>query len=279
MNKEKFLMELREYLRILENQEQEDILAEYAQHIDMKMGKGLSEEEAIRDFGPMEELASQILEAYHVKPEFRERSILPGFPKKSGMDGRELFVKRAGRWIGAKCAAAARAGRNAFRWLSRRCHALAGWLKKPFMRNRAETGGEMPRSRIRTERMNDMGVHTGNFFRMVGRGIAASWRWLLHCCVFWLRIMWNMGWLFFSLFCAFVAMIALMGIGGILILLFQGYPFVGFFVINLGGFLCSGALACGGYSLLIRKKRGGEDKDKREGAEESDGEVQHGQIA
>ncbi|MCI9306268.1 MAG: DUF1700 domain-containing protein, partial [Lachnospiraceae bacterium] len=36
MNKETFLEELRGYLRILEDQEQEDILEEYAQHIDMK---------------------------------------------------------------------------------------------------------------------------------------------------------------------------------------------------------------------------------------------------
>ncbi len=39
MSKERFLSELREYLSILEDQEQEDILAEYAQHIDMKMLK------------------------------------------------------------------------------------------------------------------------------------------------------------------------------------------------------------------------------------------------
>ena len=58
MNKETFLEELRGYLRILEDQEQEDILAEYAQHIDMKLQKGLTEEEAIRDFGPMRELAA-----------------------------------------------------------------------------------------------------------------------------------------------------------------------------------------------------------------------------
>ena len=75
MNKEKFLMELRAHLSILENQEQEDILAEYAQHIDMKMQKGLSEEEAIRDFGPMQDLAAEILEAYHVKPN-SERKVL-----------------------------------------------------------------------------------------------------------------------------------------------------------------------------------------------------------
>lgn len=81
MNKETFLEELRGYLRILEDQEQEDILEEYAQHIDMKIQKGLSEEEAIRDFGSMRELAAEILEAYHVKPEFDKN--LPLISRKS----------------------------------------------------------------------------------------------------------------------------------------------------------------------------------------------------
>ena len=40
----------------------------------MKLQKGLSEEEAIRDFGPMRQLAAEILEAYHVKPEFDKKS-------------------------------------------------------------------------------------------------------------------------------------------------------------------------------------------------------------
>ena len=73
MNKSEFLNDLKKYLTILEDREQEDILEEYAQHIDMKLSTGLSEEEAIRDFGSVEELAAQILEAYHVKPE-RKRS-------------------------------------------------------------------------------------------------------------------------------------------------------------------------------------------------------------
>ena len=63
MNKETFLEELRGYLRILEDQEQDDILEEYAQHIDMKLQKGLGEEEAISDFGPVKKLAAEILEA------------------------------------------------------------------------------------------------------------------------------------------------------------------------------------------------------------------------
>ena len=62
MSKETFLEELRGYLEILEDQEQQDILEEYEQHIDIKVQNGQSEEEAIRDFGPVRELAAEILE-------------------------------------------------------------------------------------------------------------------------------------------------------------------------------------------------------------------------
>lgn len=72
MNKKEFLEKLGEHLIVLESREQEDILDEYSQHIDMKIERGLSEEEAIRDFGSISELAAQILEAYHVNPEYEK---------------------------------------------------------------------------------------------------------------------------------------------------------------------------------------------------------------
>ena len=62
MNKTEFLDELKNGLAVLEEKEQQDILEEYTQHIDMKMEKGLSEEEAIGDFGDLGQLAAEILE-------------------------------------------------------------------------------------------------------------------------------------------------------------------------------------------------------------------------
>lgn len=70
MDKTGFLKELKRYLVVLNEGEQKDILDEYSQHIDMKMERGMSEAEAIRDFGDIEELASEILEAYHVNPQY-----------------------------------------------------------------------------------------------------------------------------------------------------------------------------------------------------------------
>ena len=67
------------------------------QHIDIKMQNGQSEEDAIRDFGPVKELAAEILEAYHVKPDLGRKSAGRGFPslavrrwKRAGWDFKAL---------------------------------------------------------------------------------------------------------------------------------------------------------------------------------------------
>ncbi|MCR5837938.1 MAG: DUF1700 domain-containing protein [Lachnospiraceae bacterium] len=67
MKKQEFIDIIRTNLRVLEDREIDDIVAEYEQHIDMKMATGLSEEAAIEDFGDLTELTAGILEAYHVK--------------------------------------------------------------------------------------------------------------------------------------------------------------------------------------------------------------------
>lgn len=74
MKKQEFLDELKRHLKVLQDEEQEDIIDEYSQHIEMKIANGLSEEEAIKDFGPIHALAGEILEAYHVKPEYEQEN-------------------------------------------------------------------------------------------------------------------------------------------------------------------------------------------------------------
>ena len=59
----------------------------------MKLSTGLSEEEAIRDFGSVEELAAQILEAYHVKPEYQTVKTEKKLPDMTGVtqEGKRLW--------------------------------------------------------------------------------------------------------------------------------------------------------------------------------------------
>ena len=62
MDKNTFMRELERSLSVLQESELRDILSEYEQHIDMKVKSGLSEEEAIADFGSIPELTAEILE-------------------------------------------------------------------------------------------------------------------------------------------------------------------------------------------------------------------------
>lgn len=70
MDKKTFLLNLQHALSVLEEEELQDIISEYEQHIDLKVKNGLTEEEAIADFGTMSELTTEILEAYHVRADY-----------------------------------------------------------------------------------------------------------------------------------------------------------------------------------------------------------------
>lgn len=69
MKKNEFLGLLERRLHILNEKERKDILDEYRTHIEMKIRDGKSEEEAIQDFGDVEELIDEILDAYKINVE------------------------------------------------------------------------------------------------------------------------------------------------------------------------------------------------------------------
>lgn len=115
MKKQEFLDELKCHLKVLQEEEQEDILDEYSQHIEMKIANGLSEEEAIKDFGSIHALAGEILEAYHVNPEYeQERS--KGASRRSLFAGGQTEEPESRRHVGAvlkeTVACAGRAGKK-----------------------------------------------------------------------------------------------------------------------------------------------------------------------
>lgn len=66
MNKHNFEIYLRENLAILKDSEVNEIISEYLQHIEMKQADGISEEAAIKDFGDLDDLVSEILDAYKI---------------------------------------------------------------------------------------------------------------------------------------------------------------------------------------------------------------------
>ncbi|MCM1146118.1 MAG: DUF1700 domain-containing protein, partial [Lachnoclostridium sp.] len=248
MNKEAFLEKLKEYLGILEDGEQQDILEEYAQHIDMKMQKGLSEEEAIQDFGPMEELAEQILEAYHVKPQFSGERNSIGFTKTetAGTDEEaDRPLPKAFAWLKEKAAEISRGIKNVFSKIGKKCRAFGRWCSKPFGKDKAVN--DITEEWAKEQKTKEMGKGIKGILKTIENGIVTLCRACCLFCVWCLKWIWNLGWLMFSILCALMAMIVLMGLGAVLVFLFQGYPFYGIFVLCLGGMLCFGALAGGAF--------------------------------
>ena len=61
MTKEEFEKKLREKLNLLEEDEINDIVEEYLGYIEEKMQNGATEEDAIKDFGDIDELAKELL--------------------------------------------------------------------------------------------------------------------------------------------------------------------------------------------------------------------------
>ena len=70
MTKKQFLSTLKNKLHILNDKEIEAILKEYEDHIDLKVKDGLTEEEAIQDFGDIDQLAKEILSAYKISDRY-----------------------------------------------------------------------------------------------------------------------------------------------------------------------------------------------------------------
>lgn len=93
MNKKKFLKLLEEKLNILSEEERKDIINEYKDTIEEKVRHGSSEEEAVADFGSLEELAREILKAYKINPDYskKEESDL----KEIVNEGENLIKKSA----------------------------------------------------------------------------------------------------------------------------------------------------------------------------------------
>lgn len=91
MNKEEFITQLKQSISILDDQEQQYFVEEYTQHIDMKMSQGMSEEEAVKEMGPVKELSREILESYHVKTN------VYGEQEAKGVDFNKFFRKIKGQ--------------------------------------------------------------------------------------------------------------------------------------------------------------------------------------
>lgn len=252
-SKESFLKELQSGLAVLAESEQQDILAEYAQHIDMRMAGGLTEEEAIRDFGDIRQLTAEILAAYHVNPSYAAGGGKPvHLPNPRPALSRALsrlggFLQRAGHKIAAALGKAGRAvtalPRRLTRWLRSLAHRSG---PRPLI----EPESEVPPVDSKQHAVSSAPGHkgaAGRFFRRLGRGIArlirlAAW------------LVWNGALLLCAIPLAGAGLLALICLGVLVVWLVQGLPLAGA-TLGCVGILafCAGVLGLGGRLVWRRR--------------------------
>ncbi len=75
MSKQQFLDTLRKKLNILKETEIDDVLLEYEQHINDEIAAGKTEDQAVKNFGDVDELAREILDAYQLRTEPKNKTV------------------------------------------------------------------------------------------------------------------------------------------------------------------------------------------------------------
>lgn len=279
MDKKTFISELKQALSVLQEEELNDIISEYEQHIDMKQANGLTEEEAIADFGSLSHLTAEILEAYHVRADYAEsqkegREQLPEQREHGGIlrqgkkwcaDGGRMLWNGIIRWGRRLWEAVLYGKRASGRLLSR---VKSQWKKHfRFKRYHDKERENMSGERGQQAEMIKISMPSGNngpeayrsrgtaLFHKTGKGISAVAHWCFKLCLWAVRVTWNGTCIAFSLFCASVGVCCLFGLGTFAVLLLQGYPLIGVTLGCAGFTICSFSLAWLGVTLLWKQDR------------------------
>lgn len=91
MNKNEFLSQLRKKLDVLSQDEIDELITEYSEHIDNKLHEGKTEEQAVSDFGDLGELSRNILQAYKLNDNFTNKPKFSSFLNMSEITGKKLI--------------------------------------------------------------------------------------------------------------------------------------------------------------------------------------------
>ena len=235
MNKSEFLSELEKRIRVLDKSEIKDILAEYSQHIDMEISNGQTEDEAIKSFGSLEELTSEILVAYHVNPEYEYDAEISEIIDSDNTEKKN----------------------NKKEHFSKAKESLKEWKKKLHDKRLAKKAIKAEKKSLKKEKNEEKSgfdefIEKGkNSGKAVGRSVGNGAKTL--ASKIWTLCKW-----IFVILCiipdAALAVISIFGIGILVVLMFQGYPVIGVLIALIGMAIAS--VAFGGLliSIVIKKK-------------------------
>ena len=237
MTKTKFLTLLQQQICMLDDEEQKDILDEYSQHIDMKVESGMTEAEAIEDFGPMAELAAEILSAYHVKP-------LSAPTESVAADIEDL--RRSGHNVAGAVVSLGRKG----------CGRVAKLLSKLIDRLKAAFKELQEWHPLRKSSQGGTGRlagQAGSMLKGLKNGSVSFGKFCWHACLTLLRWCWNACVLCLTAFLFFCGLCAVFCMGLCVVLAVQGYPLGGVTVACLGAFMF--CVSAGALVLKLVRRR------------------------
>lgn len=251
MDKKTFLEELRKSLRVLKDEEVQDIISEYEQHIDLKVEKGLTVKQAIDDFGNVKILAAEILEGYHVKTEFdfMQENIVPK-PNlvSNGQEIAKTSVKTLFAWINMIW----RGIFNSFRWCGKVMMSPLIWLKSKMSCKEREHDDVIDPfkqySHFKNWLVQKMKGFGSMIFRLLGQLVNMS----LWC----VRICWNCFVTGAALSIGVFGLMCLFAVGIFAVLLFQGYPVIGVTIGCLGLVVCMFAVTVFVWTLIWKSPKG-----------------------
>ncbi|MEY8338846.1 DUF1700 domain-containing protein [Lachnospiraceae bacterium 62-35] len=318
MNKTEFLQCLEYRLKILNEKEREDILNEYEQHIQMRMKGGLTEEEAIKDFGDLEELLAEILDAYNVNPEYGRQKGFPIGKLRGKLAGGSASLGNGIRALcsGIICLVAA-AGRKMyfgvravllwcitlvfwpFQWKKRKREeeelesgaamdgesAEIGQEEKNLLKEERkaeekylpavkeaeeEKSGEKKENRTAAERRSKRAEirkrrDRAKESRPAGwkKAIQALWGSFWYACL-WSGLLFIKGMILVMISPIILAeLMAVAGLGLLLVLMFMGYPVIGLIMIVIGCLICGFILLWLTKEILFLKVGKREDRKEK----------------
>lgn len=253
MNKSEFLSELKKRISLLEDDEQQDIIDEYSQHIDNKVSKGMTEAEAIEDFGPFDQLVEELLGAYHVKASAVEKTA--GFSASSLVDG--------GKRAAEKAVDATKKGCSKLKHCWDEFDGRQGQVDASKGAAVADDGSASVASE------NASGTKTGQVKSALGKtahavksagksaaqGGSSLWSSAVACAKTLVRWCWNLCIICMVACIAFCALCGLFSLGFCLVMLVQGYPLAGVSLAALGASVALTCLSVLCIQLVFLKKR------------------------
>lgn len=257
MTKKEFLKELETRLQILDEKERRDIIEEYSQHIGMRMESGMKEEEAIDDFGDMNDLIAEILEAYHLDPQYevknRERRGMPGITELLPKD---FFGKRTKKVRESKRNGHQEESGNYFKTNGNHDTERNGRFKTNGYQESERDTQFKTSGYEKAESDNRFKINQGRKVEVIADKAmktsehAVSWSWDKIKKLFYIFI--KVVLVCLALPAIFLDLAGLFGLGTLGVMAFRGYPVIGCIIVSFGAVMSMTAYILFLFTYILR---------------------------